>query len=165
MVVLVLLVLTAVLDGCSKSNFKVISHLNVRLTSLPYQANEVIVDITQLQVTYDSDTTWQNLATPRKAYNLLQFANNTDTLIASGPVPATSIIRQLKITFGNKSTINKAGKLAALHLIPGRESLILSVNKKMNRFTEVVTLQFDPAASVTYNGNGYPVYFPVITLK
>src|SRR5262245_4141654 len=76
--------------ACNKDN-DTTTDLKISLTDNPYNATEVNVDIEQVRVKFnddDNDTEgWVNLNTRAGIYNLLDFQNGIDTLIADAVVP------------------------------------------------------------------------------
>ena len=151
--------------ACEKSNFETVTNFKVRLSaSTAFDADEVNIDIEQVQVNYN-DTTWVILNTPGQVYNLLDFRNGVDTLIAKGTLPATSVVKQLKLIFGANNSIKVGGKTLPLSITNNQTELTLNVDKKLNRNVEIVTLNFDPSLSVSLSADGGYQFKPVAALK
>ncbi|MCY7420513.1 MAG: DUF4382 domain-containing protein [Chitinophagaceae bacterium] len=149
--------------GCEKAAYEVVTHVNVKLTSSAFEAEQVNVTINSVQANY-TDTSWVNLATNNQSYNLLDYQNNIDTSIARGPLPATSILKKIKIVFGVQNYIKLNGKL--LPLVSSQNPvIILEVNKKLNRNIENVVVAFNPTLSITINENGLYQFNPVAVIK
>ena len=151
------------MTNCEKAEYKVVTNFKVKLTSLPYEANEVNLNIEKVQVSY-GDTSWTDLETPDATYNLLAFQNDADTTISLGKLLATSIVTKLRLTIGAKNSINFGGKLMPLMVDSMSRQVVLTVNKKLNRNVETVTLVFDPAASVFQYESGY-TFTPLVTIR
>ena len=151
--------------ACEKTNFETVTNFKVRLAaSTAFDADQVNIDIEQVKVNYN-DTTWVILNTPNQVYNLLDFRNGMDTLIANGTIPATSVVKQLKLVLGSNNSIKVSGKILPLALADKQTELTLNVDKKLNRNVETVTLSFDPSLSVSLSADGGYQFRPVAVLK
>jgi hypothetical protein len=151
--------------ACEKTNYEVVSTLNVRLASTSsIDAEQLNIDIRQVQVNY-GDTSWLLLSTPDQVYNLLDFQNGLDTLIAQGDIPATSIVKQLRLTLGSENSIKMKGKLFSFATEGTPTDLTFFLNKKLNRKDETITLNFDPALSISQSAEGTYQFNPAVTVK
>jgi hypothetical protein len=164
---LLLLCATVFFTACQKDNENGTSTLNVRLTDSPADYNEVNVDVKEIRVKFSSDTSdsnWQTLDTHAGIYNLLNFRDGKDTLIASGTVPSKSI-QQIRLILGEKNSVKVNGIVFPLSIPSGAESgLKLMVNKKLNQPVETITMDFDAALSIHEESQGYKLR-PVIKIK
>lgn len=151
--------------ACNKTTFESVSKFNVKLASSGQLAVEQVnIDVQQVKVNY-SDTTWVLLNTPQQVYNILDYKNGLDTVIANGTIPATSVVKQLKLVLGNNNTVKLGGKFFPLTSMDTNNELTLKVDKKLNRYIEHVTIVFDPANSVSMGLNGSYQLKPSVMIK
>ena len=149
--------------GCKKLDYQVVSNINIKLTSSAFNAEQVNISVVSVQANY-ADTNWVDFAANRQSYNLLDYQNNLDTSIAKGTLPATSILRKIKIVFGNQNTIMLNGKLIPL-VTTGNPVVVLEVNKKLNRNVEKVVVAINPMLCIGVNENGLYQFTPVAAIK
>ncbi|MFA1771230.1 DUF4382 domain-containing protein [Rufibacter glacialis] len=136
------------------------ARMEVRLTDAPGDYEEVNVDIRGVQVhreTNDDGTGWTTLETIKPGvYNLLDFANGRDTLLATANLPAGRI-SQIRLLLGDKNSLKLKGESTtrALTTPSGQTSgLKLQLNADLQAdVTYVVLLDFDAAKSVVPRGN------------
>lgn len=160
-----IILLTSGFVACEKTNYEVVSTLNVRLSSTSaIDAEQLNIDIRQVQVNYGG-TSWAVLSTPGQVYNLLDFQNGLDTLIAQGDIPATSIVKQLRLTLGPENSIKMQGKLFSFTTEGTPTELTFFLSKKLNRKDETITLNFDPALSISQSAQGTYQFNPAATAK
>lgn len=152
----------------SESDSNGTARLEVRLTDAPGDYEEVNVDIRSVQIhkeDTDSESGWQTLDEIHpKVYNLLNFANGVDTLIASANLPAGKI-SQIRLVLGENNSLKlKDGRTVDLKTPSGQTSgLKLKINADLREdVTYVVLLDFDAAKSVVARGNGQYNLKPVI---
>src|SRR5882724_6605827 len=94
--------------SCKKSDSGA-SHLEVRLTDAPAGYDAVYIDIQKVEVNVSGDTGtirgWQtiNLLHPG-VYNLLNFKNGIDTLLAATDLPAGTL-SQMRLVLGNNNSV------------------------------------------------------------
>ena len=97
------------LISCNKSNGGGNSHLEVRLTDDPAGYDAVYIDVQKVEVNVSSDTGttkgWQtvNVLHPG-VYNLLNFKNGMDTLLAAADIPAGTL-SQMRLVLGNNNSV------------------------------------------------------------
>lgn len=155
------------LSSCSKDNKENRnSNLNIRLTDSPFDAQEINVDIREVRVNFNDDSTgWRTLTSYAGVYNLLAYQNGRDTLIATGNVPY-GMVKELRYILGNNNNIKINNVYYALTIPSGSESgLKIKVNKGLQRPDEVMIIDFDAALSVIQTDNGEYKLKPVIKLK
>jgi hypothetical protein len=136
------------------------SRMEVRLTDAPGDYDEVNIDIKSVQVHRDANddgSGWITLETIKPGiYNLLDFANGRDTLLASSTLPAGRI-SQIRLVLGNNNTLKLKGSnsLVPLTTPSGQTSGVkLQVNAELQPdVTYVMLLDFDAAKSVVPRGN------------
>jgi hypothetical protein len=133
------------------------ARLQVRLTDGPFpDAKEVWVDIRQIEVIY-SDTSHPivlNGAHPG-LYNLLNFTNGRDTLLADANIPPGTI-SQIRLILGdNNYIITQAGDQLALTTPSGQESgLKVQIHQSVSGgILYRLILDFDAGRSILKAGN------------
>lgn len=141
------------------------STLQVKLTDAPGDWQEVNIDLKEVKVNFNDDSTgWVSLQTKDTIYNLLGLQNGLDTLIAQATVP-TKTVKEIRLVLGSNNTIKVNDQIYPLTIPSGSESgLKIKVNKKLNATLETVVLDFDAGASVIQEQDGYKLR-PVIMVK
>lgn len=142
--------------------------MEVRLTDAPGDYEEVNVDIRSVQIhkeDTDSESGWLTLDQINPGvYNLLDFANGRDTLLASAELPAGSI-SQIRLVLGDNNSLKlKNGDVVDLKTPSGQTSgLKVKINADLvEDVTYVVLMDFDAAKSIVARGNGQYNLKPVI---
>lgn len=129
---------------------------NIRMTDAPVNAEEVNVDL-KMVVIKGSDTADSiQLGTNAGIYNLLDFQNGIDTLIASSIITLDTV-KQVRLILGEENTIKVDGVLHELKT-PSAQQSGLKINvdvplDSMNVYNLI--LDFDAEESVKETGNGY----------
>jgi hypothetical protein len=145
------------------------ARLEVRLTDAPGDYAEVNVDVRSVQI-HASDGAgeegWTTLPHINPGiYNLLDFANGRDTLLASASLPSGRI-SQIRLVLGDQNSLRLKGQNQRLPLTTpsGQTSgLKVKINADLREdVTYVVLLDFDAARSVVKRGNGDYNLKPVI---
>jgi len=151
--------------GCSK-NKNGTTLLKVNLTDNPYNASEVNVDIQQVRVNLSNDSSgWINLGTETGIYNLLDFQNGIDTVIAQGMVP-TGMLKEIRFVLGTENSIVINNVEYPLTIPSGSESgLKIKLNKALNATLDSMTVDFDAALSIHQDGMGDYILSPVLQVK
>jgi hypothetical protein len=149
-----------ILSSCSKNqknSDSTSARLQVRLTDSPFpDAKEVWVDVQQIEVIM-SDTSKPivlNGAHPG-LYNLLDFTNGKDTLLADATIPAGSI-SQIRLVLGdNNYIITNENQKIALTTPSGQESgLKVQVHQTVTGgILYRLILDFDAGRSIVKAGN------------
>jgi len=161
----ILLLATVAFTACEKAVFETVSTFNVRLTaSSAFAADQLNVEVKSVEVNYDKSN-WKSLSAPGQVYNLLDFRNGNDTLLATGIINATSVVKQMKITFGTNNSLKLGGKFFPLATDNNATTITLMVDRKLNRKVENVTVVIDPAASVKQTAEGGFIFVPVATIR
>ena len=164
--VLVLMALCGLLAGCDKTNLKPITRLQLRLTDAPIAAQEVNIHIKEVRVNLTDDTTWITLRTNNNNYNLLDYRNGKDTLIAEGELPATKFVKEVRLTLGENNIIKIGGDVYPLDVSnASQKDIKVVVNTKLNKNIETFTIDFDAASSVVETTKGIFQLRPVVSLK
>ncbi len=136
------------------------ARMEVRMTDAPGDYQEVNVDIQSVQVhrnANDDESGWVTLDNIRPGvYNLLDFANGKDTLLASANLPVGRI-SQIRLVLGNNNSLKLKGENTTrpLNTPSGQTSGVkLQINADLEAdVTYVVLLDFDAPKSVVPRGN------------
>lgn len=144
------------------------TRMEVRLTDSPGDFEEVNIDVRSVQIQKeeaDDQTGWITLDKINPGvYNLLDFSNGRDTLLASAQLP-TGKISQIRLILGNNNTLKlKDGTIKQLTTPSAQTSgLKIKINADLQEdVAYVVLLDFDAAKSVVARGNGQYNLKPVI---
>ncbi len=160
-----IVVTVIVLTGCQKSDDNAQTTLNIRLTDAPTALEEVNVDILELRVKTDNDTTnWISLSPNAGVYNLLGLQNGVDTLIATGIITADNV-KEIRFILGPNNTVKEGGVVYPLTIPSGSESgLKIKFSKALRAPIETILIDFDAALSVKKEADGYKLR-PVLRIK
>ncbi|WP_187263448.1 DUF4382 domain-containing protein [Pontibacter beigongshangensis] len=144
------------------------ARMEVRMTDAPGDYEEVNVDIRSVQVHKEAsgdEAGWVTLDEINPGvYNLLDFANGRDTLLASASLPAGRI-SQIRLILGDNNSLKlKNGTTSPLKTPSGQTSGVkLQLNADLEQdVTYMVLLDFDAAKSVVARGNGQYNLKPVV---
>ncbi len=155
-----------ILTACDKANLDPVTQLKVRLTDAPINAQQVNLHIKEVRVNLVNDTAWIKLNTNAAIYNLLDYKDGKDTLIAQGTIPATYTVKELRLLLGDSNTIKMNNDVYPLSVPSGVQSGIkITVNKKLNKNVETIVLDFDAALSIVEVGKETYQLNPVVKLK
>lgn len=154
------------ITSCQKDNKNDSTHLKVRLTDNPYQASEVNVEIKEVNVKLNNDSTgWMQLETHTGIYNLLDLQNGIDTLLAQGVVP-TGTLKEIRFVLGNENSIKIGDNVYPLTIPSGAESgLKIKLNKMLNASLDSILIDFDAALSIFQEGTDDYKLKPVLKIK
>lgn len=158
---------TILFMSCTKNNSDKSTTVKIRLTDNPVIADEVNVDIKQVNVKFSDDSTkgWVTLNTNAGIYNLLEFQHGVDTLLAVGVVPS-DVIKEIGLVLGTDNSIKVAGIVFPLTIPSGSESgLKIKVNKQLNGSLDSLLIDFDAALSIHQTGAGVYQLKPVLKIK
>ncbi|HQW92430.1 MAG TPA: DUF4382 domain-containing protein [Ferruginibacter sp.] len=154
--------------SCSKDKNEQNTTLHVRLTDAPTAFDEVNVDIREVKVKFSDDTTnagWVTLTTFPGVYNLLDYQNGVDTLLATGAFP-TQTIKEIRFVLGPNNTIKDAGIVYPLTIPSGSESgLKIKISRTLQATLETIIIDFDAALSVKKEGTGDYKLRPVLKIR
>ena len=142
------------------------STLHVRMTDAPTALEEVNVDLKQVNIKFESDTNnWVSMATKAGVYNLLDFQDGLDTLIAQGTFPEGSLVKEIRLVLGSDNSIKTDGNIYPLTIPSGSESgLKIKVGKHLRTSIDSLLIDFDAALSIKKEGDAFKLR-PVIKLK
>ncbi|GAB2807410.1 hypothetical protein GCM10027043_03020 [Ferruginibacter profundus] len=159
------------MSSCSKDNSDGgNSTLNVRLTDGPTNLAEVNVDIREVNIKFNDDTSstngWVSMQTNAGVYNLLGLQNGVDTLLASLTVPQNTV-KEIRFVLGpNNSIKDTLGVVYPLTIPSGGESgLKIKVSKKLAAGLDSLIIDFDAALSIFRTGAGNYMLKPVLKVK
>ncbi len=158
-----------ILWGCSKNSFdsgKGTTTFNVYLTDAPAGYEEVLIDIQQVKVHVegaDSTCGWRDLNVNAGVYNLLDFTNGMDTLLATEELPAGHI-SQMRLVLGPDNQVKTDGEYHPLKTPSGQQSgLKLNIHADLKEDIEYdIWIDFDASRSIFRTGNGKYILKPVI---
>lgn len=143
-----------VVAGCKKESST--TALRIKLTDAPAAYEEVNVDLQEVRIKFDNDTTsWTTLQTHAGIYNLLELQNGIDTLISEVIVPQGKV-KEVRLILGENNSIKEGGETFPLTIPSGSESgLKIKVDKDLRTPVDSLTIDFDAALSVTNEAGGY----------
>lgn len=158
-------IVTGLAIACKKDNDDT-TELRIRLTDAPYDASEVNVDIKQVRVNLADDSSgWVNLETRAGIYNLLDYQNGIDTLIAQSTVP-TGRVKEVRFVLGSDNSIKIGDNTYPLTIPSGSESgLKIKLNKQLHAQLDSLVIDFDAALSIFQEGTGDYKLKPVLKIK
>ncbi|MBK8969742.1 MAG: DUF4382 domain-containing protein [Saprospiraceae bacterium] len=158
-------VLLFVAWACEKDNSSTTGKtvLTVRLTDGPGDYQQVNVDIRDVRLKMADDTSqWLSLATNAGIYNLLDFQNGADTIIATGPAPA-NVLKEVRLVLGPENSVMVDSILYDLETPSAEQSgLKIKIDKNLGLVLDSLTLDFDAEKSILKTGNGKFILKPVI---
>lgn len=140
--------------------------LRIRMTDAPTALEEVNVDLEQVKVKFEKDSTaWVTMDTKAGVYNLLQLQNGIDTLIAQGTYPLGSDVKEIRLVLGEENSVKSNGQLYPLTIPGGSESgLKIKIGRKLRNNVDSLLIDFDAALSIKKEGDAYKLR-PVVKLK
>jgi len=152
------------IESCKKDTDQ--TTLQIRLTDGPGDFQQVNVDIKEIRVKTSNDTAqWILLQTNAGIYNLLDFQNGIDTLLAVGPVPMATL-KEIRFILGPDNSVMVDSIVYPLTTPSAQESgLKVKIDKDLALDLNTFVLDFDAALSVKIQGNGVYKLHPVIKLK
>jgi hypothetical protein len=154
------------LAGCSKSENSGNAELKVMLTDAPADYDAVLIDVQDVQIhVSDNDAvgSWQSLDVNKGVYNLLDFRNGMDTLLASIVLPAGKI-SQMRLVLGPNNQLVTGGETHNLDT-PSAQQSGLKFNIQATLTGGVaykLWIDFDAARSIVHKGNGGYLLKPVL---
>jgi hypothetical protein len=152
--------------GCDKVNLQPTTNLNIKLANSQLTQQEINIDVKEVTVNLEGETEWISLKPKAGVYNLLNLKNGNDTLIASGDVSATRIVKQMRLILGDNNTIEVNKQYVPLSIATKTgNSLDVMVGAKMNKNLETVVIDFDAATSINKTADGKYELNPVLKVK
>ncbi|MBW6492325.1 MAG: DUF4382 domain-containing protein [Lentimicrobium sp.] len=151
-------------SACNKDdeNTKEKAHLSVRMTDAPANYDAVLIDLQAVEVTGNNGGLII-LNTNAGIYNLLNFSNGLDTLIATGYLDAGTI-SQIRLILGPDNSVIVDNVAYPLSTPSAQQSgLKLQVHQTFEPgVAYMLLLDFDANQSVILTGNGKYQLKPVI---
>jgi hypothetical protein len=156
------------LIACHKTNNSGSGVLEVRLTDDPSPYQAVYIDVQGIQVNVSPDTGansgWQTIPLLHPGvYNLLEFRDGIDTVLASEHLPAGKI-SQMRLILGPNNSVVIDGQSYALKT-PSAQQSGLKFNIHATLTEDIVYclwIDFDAGRSVVQTGSGKYILKPVI---
>ena len=165
-----LLVVAITFVACNKSDNSQQSggtaKLELRLTDAPGNYDAVYVDIQNVKINATTDSTngWTDVPLIKPGiYNLLDFRNGIDTLLASVDVPAGTI-SQIRLVLGSNNSVVVNGATYPLNT-PSAQQSGLKLNLHADLTPGIVYrlwIDFDANKSIVATGSGKYNLKPVI---
>ncbi|HEY3370871.1 MAG TPA: DUF4382 domain-containing protein [Prolixibacteraceae bacterium] len=148
--------------GCNKDNTSDTTRVKVRMTDAPGNYDQVNVDVKGVEFKMDNGAL-VNLNVTAGVYNLLDFTNGMDTLIASADVQSGTL-SQVRLILGDNNSVSVDGVVYHLTTPSAQESgLKLSMNAALIPGVDYqLLLDFDANKSIVTTGNGEYKLKPVI---
>ncbi len=138
--------------------------LRVKLTDAPASFEEVNVDLKEIRIKLEGDTSsWLSMKTEAGIYNLLELQNGVDTLISELVLPQGKV-KEIRLVLGQENSIKAGGEVFPLTIPSGSESgLKIKVDKELRGPVDSLLIDFDAALSVKSEEGGYKLR-PVVKL-
>jgi Domain of unknown function (DUF4382) len=162
-----MMIAAVIFFSCKKD--KGSSRLNVYLTDAPAAYDAVNIDVVSVEIksTDDQgDNGWQQLSQAKTGiFNLLDFRNGMEALLASVELPAGKV-SQLRLILGNDNSVVINGTTLPLPLqTPSAQQSGLKFNihaDLVEGVTYKIWIDFDAARSIVTTGGGNYVLKPVV---
>lgn len=164
---LILLVGMLLFISCEKNENNNEAVLNIRLTDAPAAYDAVNIEIENVQIHVgdnENEGGWHDVEIMNKGvYNLLDFNNGLDTLLASSYLPAGNA-SQMRLFLGDNNTLVKNGETHNLFATAGLTSgLKLQIHQQLEEgITYAMWLDFDASRSIVKTNSGKYNLKPVI---
>lgn len=148
------------IPACNKDDNQ--AHLSVRMTDAPGIYDAVLVDVQGVEVMGAGDAVIM-LNANKGIYNLLDFSNGMDTLIASGDLDAGTI-SQIRLILGTENSVVVDGVAYPLSTPSADQSgLKLQIHQTFVAGVSYnILLDFDARQSIILTGNNVYKLKPVI---
>ena len=151
-----------IINSCKKEEVKSSYPYQIKMTDGPGPYNAVYVDIRGVEINgNDGSAVFLNVNTG--IYNLLDFSNGVDTLIASGSLEVATV-EQIRLILGPNNSVVVNGISYPLSTPSAEQSgLKLQVHQTLQEgVLYTVLLDFDANKSIVTEGNGSYKLKPVI---
>ena len=155
--------------SCNKSSTSSgTGHIEIRLTDDPSPYDAVYIDVQKVEVNVSSDSGtssgWQTIPMLRPGvYNLLDFRNGIDTVLAAADLPAGKL-SQMRLILGSNNSVVVKGQSYALKTPSAQQSgLKFKINSTLTSgIVYRLWIDFDAGRSIVTTGNGGYILKPVI---
>lgn len=136
--------------------------VNVRLTDAPALYDRVNIDVQKIEFNTNNGWKSMNVGTPG-VYNLLDFRNGMDVLLAQAELPAGNL-SQMRLVLGSNNSIVKDGVTYPLDTPSAMQSgLKFNWNQTLEEDgAYTVWIDFDAARSIVKRGNGTYALKPLV---
>jgi hypothetical protein len=161
-VILSLFLLAGLITSCNKDSANPAYPYSVRMTDAPAVYDEVNIDLKSVVVTGSNGET-VTLNVNAGIYNLLDFANGHDTLIASGTL-TDARVEQIRLILGTNNTVVVDGDTYPLSTPSADQTgLKIQVHQDLQAgVMQSILLDFDANQSIIKEGSGIYKLKPVI---
>lgn len=148
-------------NACKKDNVNT-SPVNIRLTDAPGPYNAVYIDLQGVEITGNNGKA-SLMNVNKDIYNLINFSNGVDTLIAAGTLEVITV-QQIRLILGTNNSVVIDGVSYPLNTPSADQSgLKLQVHQTLEAgVLYSVLLDFDANKSIIDEGNGNYKLKPVI---
>ncbi|MCW3808041.1 DUF4382 domain-containing protein [Plebeiibacterium marinum] len=155
-------------SSCSNDEVEGNAKFSLRLTDAPGDFEEVLIDVQEVKVHFqaegEEDGEWVTLSgVNAQVYNLLDFTNGVDVLLAETEMPV-GLISQIRLVLGDNNQVKVNGEYYDIKTPSAQQSGL-----KLNVHAELVAgvtyrmwLDFDAGRSIVKKGNGGFSLKPVI---
>jgi hypothetical protein len=145
-----------------KTNDNTKAQLSIHMTDAPGNFEAVMVDVQGVEVTGTNGSIVM-LDTHSRVYNLLNFSNGVDTLLATGELEVGTV-SQIRLILGNNNSVKIDGVVYPISTPSALQSgLKLQVNQTLEAGVSYnILLDFDASQSIVLLGNGEFQLKPVI---
>jgi uncharacterized protein involved in high-affinity Fe2+ transport len=160
-VILCAVMLGTFVQSCKKDATQSTTY-SVRMTDAPGPYTAVYVDVQGVELTGSGSKT-VTMNVKKGVYNLLDFSNGVDTLIASGSLDVTTV-SQVRLILGTNNSVTVNGTSYPLSTPSADQSgLKLQVHQALQAGVEYkLLLDFDANTSIVNEGSGSYKLKPVI---
>lgn len=154
--------LVMLIPACNKDDNNDKAHLTVRMTDAPANYDAVMVDIQGVEIIGAGGSTVM-LNTNKGIYNLFDFMNGADTLIATGDLNVGTI-SQIRLILGTNNSVKVKNVVYHLSTPSAQQSgLKLQIHQAFEAgITYNILLDFDASQSIVLEGNGEYQLKPVL---
>ncbi len=161
-VILCIVALCAVLNACKKADASATYSYNVKMTDGPGPYDAVYIDLQGVEV-IGSDGKAVLLNVNKRIYNLSNFSNGVDTLIATGGLNVADV-QQIRLILGaNNSVVVNHVSYPLSTPSADQTGLKLQVHQTLQAgVAYTVLLDFDANKSIVETGNGTYKLKPVV---
>lgn len=154
------------MNACQEKESDQHAVLQVMLTDAPADYEEVLIDIRDVQIhvsDVEGEGEWISLQVNQGIYNLLDFRNGMDTLLATLELPAGSI-SQMRLVLGEHNQVKTGGAFHDLKTPSAQQSgLKFSIHAHLTAgIVYKLWVDFDAARSIVETGNDGFILKPVI---
>jgi len=161
-VLLCIIMLGFIIGSCKKDAAKSTSPYNIRMTDAPGPYNAVYIDLQGVEIIEDNGQT-VSMNVHSGIYNLLNFSNGVDTLIATGTLEVATV-EQIRLILGPNNSV-MVGSVSYPLSTPSADQTGLKLQVHQTLQAGVlysVLLDFDANKSIVLEGNGSYKLKPVI---